>query len=335
MDLDARERIERSLAERRDELRRLDGERESAEVELRSLCADARVSDVASLQLAEERSAGASSIDVAMAELERELLDAGEGADLEQLVAQTEGVDVDGARARLYELETEIEALSDEIDRLGRDIGSKESGLAVLENERGAAVAAAEEQESLADLDARVRRYVRVKLAAEILASEVERYRQQNQGPILTRANAYFPRLTLGRYRELRVGYDAKDEEVLRCVRDDGGEIDIGALSDGTRDQLYLALRLATLEHFAAGHDPLPLVLDDVFIHFDDDRAKAALEVLGTFAEHTQILFFTHHARLVELAREVVPDDRRVEHDLSKLRRPRPRAAESGAGNLE
>ncbi len=318
-DLESRTRIEGEIDSRRDALRRLGAETKAAEGEMQELFAAAGVNDLPALVIAGGRSAEASKIDAAVAEVERELVDAGEGADIERLLRQTEGIDGDRAKARLDELKVEIAGLDDEIARLGPDIGSKDARLKALENEGGAAEAAAEEQESLAELDARVRRYVRVKLAATVLESEVERYREQNQGPILTKANQYFPRLTLGNYTELRIGFDAKDEEVLRCVRVDGSEVDIAALSDGTRDQLYLALRLATLEHFAEGHDPLPLVLDDVLIHFDDDRAKAALEVLGTFAETTQILFFTHHARLVELARQVVPDKRRIEHDLSKL----------------
>ena len=317
---DERTRIEGEIGERRDALRALDAERQTADAELRALCDAAGVTDLQSLQIAEQRSDELRAIAAAIAEVERDLLAAGEGADVAQLEAQTAGVDVDSARGRLYELETEIETLTEDLDRIGRDIGSKERGLDVLESERGAALAADDEQECLAELSARVQRYVRFKLAAEILESEVERYRQRNQGPIVTRANSYFQRLTLHRYTELRTSYDTRDQEVLRCVRADGTEVDVTALSDGTRDQLYLALRLATLDHFAQGREPLPLVLDDVLIHFDDDRARAALEVLGSFAETTQILFFTHHARLVELAHEVVPAGRRVDHDLTALR---------------
>ncbi len=53
-------------------------------------------------------------------------------------------------------------------------------------------------------------------------------------------------------------------------------EVDVRGLSDGTRDQLYLALRLASLEHHARTGEPMPLILDDILIHFDDDRARAA-----------------------------------------------------------
>src|SRR4029077_21055610 len=65
---------------------------------------------------------------------------------------------------------------------------------------------------------------------------------------------------------------------------------------------LYLALRLATLERYVETNPPMPLVVDDILIHFDDDRARAALRALGELSKKTQVLFFTHHARLVELA---------------------------------
>ena len=57
-------------------------------------------------------------------------------------------------------------------------------------------------------------------------------------------------------------------------------------------------------------------VIDDALIHFDDDRARAALAVLGDVARVTQVLFFTHHKRLVELAREALPEGRLREHQV-------------------
>jgi uncharacterized protein YhaN len=185
----------------------------------------------------------------------------------------------------------------------------------------------------MARLRGQVGRYVRARLAAVILEREIERYREQNQGPILSRASALFRRLTLEAYSGLKVSYDEDDQAVLRCVRAPaaaaGGqlglpgdaappprEVDVQGLSDGTRDQLYLALRLASLEHHARGGEPMPLVLDDILIHFDDERARAALGALGEMAARTQILFFTHHARLLELAREAVPAGALREHRL-------------------
>ena len=89
-------------------------------------------------------------------------------------------------------------------------------------------------------------------------------------------------------------------------------------MSDGTRDQLYLALRVATLERYADPAIPCPSVLDDILVHFDDDRARAALELIGELSERMQVLFFTHHARLVELARETIRGSRLSVRELSE-----------------
>ena len=68
----------------------------------------------------------------------------------------------------------------------------------------------------------------------------------------------------------------------------------VEGLSDGTRDQLFMALRLATISGSQESAEPMPLVLDDVLVHFDTERAKATLEVLAEFSKRTQVLLFTH-----------------------------------------
>jgi uncharacterized protein YhaN len=88
---------------------------------------------------------------------------------------------------------------------------------------------------------------------------------------------------------------------VLVAIREDKEQVEISGLSDGTRDQLYLALRLAAIEHHVGAVAPCPVILDDVLINSDDTRASAALSVLCDLAKQTQVIFFTHHRRLTEL----------------------------------
>jgi uncharacterized protein YhaN len=76
-------------------------------------------------------------------------------------------------------------------------------------------------------------------------------------------------------------------------------------LSNGTRDQLYLALRLASLEEAIGRGDSMPFIADDILIEFDDERSRVALEVLAELAGKTQILLFSHHAHVAEQAREL------------------------------
>jgi uncharacterized protein YhaN len=92
--------------------------------------------------------------------------------------------------------------------------------------------------------------------------------------------------------------------------------VEVAGMSDGTCDQLYLALRLASLQVWLATHEPIPLVVDDILMNFDDQRAVSTLQLLDRFASQTQILFFTHHQHTLELARQQLPPERFHLHAL-------------------
>ena len=73
-------------------------------------------------------------------------------------------------------------------------------------------------------------------------------------------------------------------------------------MSEGTVDQLYLALRVAAVEDAVRSGARLPFLADDLFINFDDRRAAAGFKVLAELARTTQVLFFTHHDHLADVA---------------------------------
>lgn len=221
---------------------------------------------------------------------------------------------------RLETTAGELDRVEDEASHAQRDIGGAEKGLEMMRGESHAAEAAAEASEALARVRAQVERYCRARLAHAVLAQEIERFRDENQGPLLARASALFARLTLGAFTSVRAEIDEQDRTSLSCVRAGGATAPVEGLSEGTRDQLYLALRLASLERHAETTDPMPLLLDDVLVQLDDERARAALVVLAETASRMQVLFFTHHARLVELAREAVPASALVVHELGARR---------------
>jgi uncharacterized protein YhaN len=90
-------------------------------------------------------------------------------------------------------------------------------------------------------------------------------------------------------------------------LRDDNRTVvEVDAMSEGTTDQLFLALRLAAVEQSVAAGITLPFLADDLFVNFDDERAEAGFRVLAEVAKSTQVLFFTHHPHLVAIAKSVV-----------------------------
>ena len=79
-------------------------------------------------------------------------------------------------------------------------------------------------------------------------------------------------------------------------------------LSEGERDQLFLALRMAAIEDHVATTSPLPFVCDDILQTFDDDRATAAMQALVQLSENVQVILLSHHRHLAGLSARLAPD---------------------------
>jgi uncharacterized protein YhaN len=110
---------------------------------------------------------------------------------------------------------------------------------------------------------------------------------------------------------------------VIAAGRPGGGEaVAVDGMSDGTADQLFLALRLAGLEHYLDANEAMPFVVDDILITFDDERAAAALQALCALSARTQVIFFTHHRHLLELAAGVLDPSAVFAHSLPPAAAP-------------
>ena len=124
-------------------------------------------------------------------------------------------------------------------------------------------------------------------------------YEQQRQPESLQEASGYLDRLTQGRYRRV---WTPLGEHALRVDDAAGQSLPVEVLSRGTREQLFLSLRLALASSYARRGAPLPLILDDVLVNFDAERAKAAAAVLRDFAAAGhQLLIFTCHEHIMKI----------------------------------
>ncbi len=129
---------------------------------------------------------------------------------------------------------------------------------------------------------------------------------------MLKRAGELFRVLTRNSFEKLDVAFDERETMHLTGVRPGGEVVAMPGLSTGTEDQLFLALRIAAVEDYLDRAVALPFVADDLFINFDPERSTAGFEVLGQLAERTQVLFYTHHPHLVDVARETLGLDTHV-----------------------
>jgi uncharacterized protein YhaN len=249
---------------------------------------------------------------------ERAIIEAGDGIGLEALVAAVDATDPDQVASQLTTLGSQLDELNAAVDDAATAHGDARATFAALVTGGTAAVdAAADAEQARSELEVLAEDYILKRAQAVTLKWAIEKYRERHQDPLLLRAGELFSTLTTGRYSTLKVDTDGPIPR-LRGMRDDMRTmVDVDAMSEGTTDQLFLALRLAALEQSVAAGVGLPFLADDLFVNFDDRRAEAGFQVLAEVARSTQVLFFTHHPHLVQIAKSVVGAELHSECTLS------------------
>ncbi|MBZ4417476.1 AAA family ATPase [Myxococcus sp. RHSTA-1-4] len=140
-------------------------------------------------------------------------------------------------------------------------------------------------------------RYAADRLALALLSRARRRFEEEQQPRVVQLASEHFSALTGGRYR--RVFIPTGEERELR-VSDGEHDWSAASLSRGTREQLYLAFRLAVVRDFGETRGALPLIVDDVLVNFDPERARSAIRLFARLSAQQQVIAFTCHPWLRE-----------------------------------
>ncbi|MEE2705584.1 MAG: hypothetical protein VX988_00935, partial [Planctomycetota bacterium] len=229
---------------------------------------------------------------------EEELAEQLDGTTAEQLVRRW-----DKLAAKLEQLDS---ARTECLEMRGR-IGEQLRGLA---GDRRAAYKQMELSCVERRLQDAVGRWRQLAVTGLLLDSIRRRYETERQPATLHMASRYMERLTEGRYCRI---WTPLDEDRLRVDDAAGETFSTDILSSGTREQMFLSLRLALVTLYAQRGINLPLVLDDVLVNFDESHAGAAAKILAEFAEDGhQILVFTCHEHLFNIFQQLDLDARRL-----------------------
>ncbi|MCP4185749.1 MAG: AAA family ATPase [Hyphomicrobiales bacterium] len=235
----------------------------------------------------------------------------GDGLSIEYLETEISAEDLSTIAARLDEVKQKSNAAL-----LIRDHCVLQNKEAEIERDRikgqaNAATAEAQRQDALAQMAVVTQRFIKVLIGAHMLRWCIERYRDEKRGPLLARASKIFSILTLDSFRTLSIDFDGDIPQLMGC-RPDGTHVDFDGLSDGTADQLFLSLRLAAVEMQLQHTQPLPFIADDLFINYSDNRAALGFKVLSDLARKSQVIYFSHHGHLVDIAREAIGGEMNV-----------------------
>lgn len=302
-------RLENLRKSEKDIIARLSKQQETRKQEtarLKAMCEEARCTDITELPGIEEKSSMMRRNKLKLDELREMLVQFSAGQGHDALIIEAEGVNPDSLPGDMENINNRLEELHVRKSETDREIGSEETTLKTMKGGLDAAELAEKAQGLLASITTESERYVVLRVAESILRMEIERYRKENQGPVLEEAGNIFRTITLNSFEGLVPDFGENDEQVLRGVRNGGEKIGVEAMSDGTCDQLYLALRLACIRHRLKSNEPVPIILDDILVNFDDERSASTLQILAELAKQTQVIFFTHHKHLMELAEKAV-----------------------------
>ena len=228
----------------------------------------------------------------------------GDGLSVAELSAECSGADLDAIAAKDQTVTDEVQELRNRLMEARETRNTARQGFDAIGGDDRAARDVADRQAALAEMTEIAEQYVRLRSAITLLQWALDRYRREKQAPMLKRAGELFAILTCGSFQTLQLEFDEHDNAQLAGLRHDGRRVPVAGMSTGTADQLYLALRVAAIEDYLDHAAPMPFIADDLFINFDAKRAAAGFRVLGELAKKTQVLFFTHHEHLLEVAQK-------------------------------
>ncbi|MBP2551161.1 uncharacterized protein YhaN [Neorhizobium galegae] len=290
----------------RDELQDLERQIEDYEARKATLTSFFSVDTLAEVSQRLEQAAERDRMERRMAELREQLLAEMKVAtvtEAEQLLQQTDAEET--ARAA-EEVSGRIDNLAERSRIVFADLTRAKDRVDAVGGDDAVAKIEAERTTLLLQIEELAVGYLRLRAGTLAAESALSLYREKHRSSMMKRASQAFAQITRGDYSGLAAQPD-KDREILIGVARDGASKLSDAMSTGTRYQLYLALRLAGYEEFAAVRPSVPFVADDIMETFDEFRAEEVFRLFGQMAGLGQVIYLTHHRHLCEIAQSVVP----------------------------
>ena len=239
------------------------------------------------------------------AQVETSLSDVSDGLEISSIREEWAERSIDTLRGALSVAKEKSAQLETDVENAIRELKTAQDALDEYSRESSVNQAIADRESAAAKMQAAIERYIDLSVARSLISKVIDEVRNEQQDPLVNRAAELFTFCTKGEFEGIDTDIDKKGSPVVVGRRKSGAYVPISAMSDGTRDQLFLSFRLASLENYNSSTEPLPFIADDILVHFDDDRSSATLDLLAQYGESNQVLLFTHHRRILDDARRL------------------------------
>ncbi|GGK34601.1 hypothetical protein GCM10010965_29470 [Caldalkalibacillus thermarum] len=227
----------------------------------------------------------------------------------QQLNEQLQTLSAQQIQEFLSGVERELEVNLKQIEMLATEIGHLQSELREMETEESLARKVQSFEQKKTRLNQMAKEWAVLSLAGRLCRETRQMYEEKRQPAVLKEAGRFFSKMTLGRYIRIIAPLGQKE---LIAVRQDGERLPVSFLSQGAKEQLYLALRFAFIREFSR-HVNLPVMMDDPFVNCDHKRLEAILQGVQELASTHQVILFTCHDHIVRCVRQMFTETGEIE----------------------
>jgi uncharacterized protein YhaN len=225
----------------------------------------------------------------------------GVGAPYDEFLATLQSTNPEAIRARLDLVVAELSDVTEKLESTIRLTTGLDKDLSALKSSEELLKLEADAETLRQQLRDAHREWLRTQLALWAIDQAIAKYETTRQPAVIREAQSAFALMTGGKYETLISPLGSDDLRVRDTDENDRGVDD---LSRGTREQLYLAMRLGLIEQYERNAEPLPVIMDDILVNFDDDRGPLAIKALAGFATDRQVIVMTCHQNTLEMYRK-------------------------------
>ncbi len=232
------------------------------------------------------------------------------GHDLTELLFELDSKGVDTITAAIQDVEDHIQELQKKIEEISAQTGKIKDRLSRLADSDKLSSLMADQERIRTEIAELCRSWSVLRLAEHMIDSAKSYFEKEKQPQVITRAGQFFHTITQGRYAGILAPPGSSE---IFAVTADGERISPESLSRGTAEQLYLSLRFGYIT-CRQGAEEMPLLMDDILVNFDPERALATAGAVAKLAEEMQVIFLTCHPETADIFRRAVLQNGQMLH---------------------
>ena len=304
-----RRSLDHEVAEMEDEARAAEAALESARSAERSLLAMAGAHDAEEFLRQAALHEELSTLTLRRQNLEDSLRLAADKTPLQEFIDSFGHEDQESQERRCAAISEELAGLQEQEENLVKKVADLRNKVDALSRTDELSQLLQQEAALVEDMERMAFAWSRISLARSILETAKRTFEQERQPEVIRLASSIFTRITGQRWRGINASLE---DSSLAILPPQGEPISPENLSRGAREQAYLALRLAYIKNHALHAAPLPVIMDEVLVNFDPQRAertaRAFVELTGGGqGKAHQLLYFTCQPHMAELLRKAEP----------------------------